>query len=71
MKQLANGHWKVITGVLTSVVLLLVGSVLTSANHISRADAQAMVDRGDQTVNDRLKRIENQLDILLGNKVGD
>lgn len=70
MKQLTNGHWKVITGALTSVVLLLTGSMLTSANHISRTDAQAMVDRGDQTVNDRLKRIESQLDMLLGD-VGD
>lgn len=78
-----NGTMKVITGVLTGAVLLLGGALLNSyaaasnhaATHISRTDAQAMVDRGDDTVKEilglHLKVIEAKIDTLIAAQGGE
>ena len=62
-----NGS-KAITG-LIGLVLLLTGALITSitlaSNHVSRTDAQAMVDRGDDSIKERLWRIETKLDQLI------
>ncbi len=59
---------KAITG-LIGVVLVLVGALITSitlaSNHVSRVDAQAMVDRGDNSIKERLDRIDAKLDRLI------
>lgn len=72
-----NGNLKVVTSVLTGAVLLLGGALINShtsaanhaATHISRTDAQAMVDRGDGTVKEilglQLEVIEAKIDTLL------
>ena len=64
-----NGGLKVATAVLTGAVLLLGGALVTAyagaSAHISRTDAQAMVDRGDDTINKRLERIEDMLRLLV------
>ena len=60
-----NGGLKVATALLTVLVALLGGALLGSSTHISRGDAQAMVDRGDNTIKERLQRIETKLDQLL------
>ena len=61
-----NGS-KAITG-LIGLVLILTGALITSitlaSNHVSRMDAQAMVDRGDIAIERRLERIEMKLDDL-------
>ena len=64
-----NGGLKAATYVLSGTVLILGGALLTAyagaASHISRTDAQEMVDRGDNTIKERLKRIETKLDQLI------
>ena len=57
-----NGGLKVATGLLTVMVALLGGALLASTTHISRTDAQKMVDRGDNTIKERLDRIDKKLD---------
>ena len=56
-----NGGLKVATGLLTVMVALLGGALLASTTHISRTDAQEMVDRGDNTIKERLDRIDTKL----------
>lgn len=64
-----NGGLKIATVVLTGLVLVLAGALSTAwaqaSNHISRNDAQAMVDRGDDAIGKRLERIETKLDQLI------
>lgn len=60
-----NGGLKVATGLLTVLVALLGGALLASSTHVSRTDAQAMVDRGDNSIKERLDRIDAKLDQLL------
>lgn len=72
--MVAHGNGgKAITG-LIGLVLLLVGALVTSvtltSNHISRGDAQAMVDRGDRVIKGRLDRIDAKLDQLLAGQGG-
>lgn len=81
--KLGNGSLKVITGVLTGAVLLLGGALINSntaasnhaATHISRQDAQAMVDRGDETVKElltsKLETIEAKIDTLIATQGGE
>lgn len=78
-----NGNLKVITGVLTRAVLLLGGALINShtsaanhaATHISRTDAQRMVDRGDDTVKEilalRLEVIVAKIDTLIAAQGGE
>ena len=60
-----NGGLKVLATGMTAVAILLGGALLTAyagaASHISRTDAQAMVDRGDNTIKERLDRIDVKL----------
>ncbi len=64
-----NGGLKAATVVLSGMVLVLAGALVASfanaSSHISRIDAQAMVDRGDDAINKRLERIEAKLDHLI------
>ena len=64
-----NGGLKAATVVLGGLVLVLTGALMASfasaSSHISRTDAQAMVDRGDNTIKERLERIEMKLDQLI------
>lgn len=68
-----NGGLKLIAGLLTGLVLLLVtllaNAYAKASNHISVTDAQQMVDRGDETVKElltlRLDAIDEKLAQLL------
>lgn len=72
MAARGNGG-KIITG-LIGLVLVLAGALANeyakASNHISRMDAQAMVDRGDYVIKERLDRIDAKLDQLLAGQGG-
>jgi len=63
-----NGGLKAVTYVLSGLVIgmaiALVNAYAQASHHISVTAAQEMVDRGDNTIKERLDRIDKKLDAL-------
>lgn len=65
----SNGGLKavpyVLSGLVIGMAIALFNAYAQASRHISRIDAQAMVDRGDDAIKERLERIESKLDHLI------
>ena len=56
------------SGLSLALIGALVASFASASANISRTDAQAMVDRGDDAIGKRLGRIEMKLDQLIASQ---